>query len=73
MTTLYRIRVIGTKGGARRYLATDASGEGVAIVKRADALHWNKKTASILVKAFNDEFERIGRPERFQIEKSLRG
>lgn len=70
MQAMYRIGVIGTKGDQRKYLSTDASGEGVEIVARPDALHWPKKVAGILARSLNVEFARLGRSERFQIEKS---
>lgn len=66
----YRIGIIGTKGPNRKYLSTDATGEGVEIVTRKDALHWPKKVAGILARSINVEFARAGREERFQIEKS---
>ena len=70
MKTLYRIGVIGTKGKERRYLSTGESGEGVEIVDREDALHWNKKIAGIIARSMNVEFKRLGRSEQFQIEKA---
>lgn len=68
MTTLYRIGVIGTKGKDRRYVSGTA--EEIEMTGRVDALHWNKREAKILTKAFNDEFARLGREERFQIERA---
>lgn len=68
MTDLFRIGVIGTKGGARKYLSGTA--KALEMAGREDALHWNKREAKILCDAFNAEFERIGRNERFQIEKA---
>ncbi len=68
MADLYRIGVIGTKGGNRRYIS-ETNGH-VKIAGRDDALHWNKREALILTDAFNAEMERRGRNDRFQIEKS---
>lgn len=68
MTTIYRIGVIGTKGGQRRYVSGTAN--AIELAGRDDALHWNKREASILSDAFNVEFARLGRGERFQIERS---
>lgn len=65
---LYRIGVIGTKGQLRQYIS-ETDGE-VAIKDRSDALHWNKKDATILASAFNTEFASIGKAERFQIERA---
>ena len=66
----FRIGVIGTKGSNRKYLSTDATGEGIEIVTREDALHWPKKVAAVLARSINVEFKRKGRTERFQIEKA---
>lgn len=65
---LYRIGVIGSKGPDRQYIS-ETDGD-VAIMDRAEALHWNKKEAMILTSAFNTEFASLGRPERFQIERA---
>lgn len=65
---LFRIAVIGTKGGARRYISGTA--EKIALCGKRAALHWNKREAFILCDAFNTEFAQAGRPERFQIEKA---
>ncbi|WP_188477282.1 hypothetical protein [Primorskyibacter flagellatus] len=65
-TKLYRIAVVGTKGGDRRYISGTA--DQVEISDRANALHWNKREASILARAFTEHFLEIGRTERFQIE-----
>lgn len=66
--SLYRIGVISTKGGDRRYVSGTA--ERIELSGRRDALHWNKRVAMILASAFNTEFAQSGRPERFQIERS---
>lgn len=68
MSDLYRIGVIGTKGDLRLYVSGTA--EKVELSDRAEALHWNKREAGILANAFNVEFKRLGRPERFQIERA---
>ena len=68
MTELYRIGVIGTKGGSRRYISGTA--DAIEMTGRNDALHWNKREATILADAFNAEFTRSNRPERFQIERN---
>jgi len=68
MPTLYRIGVIGTKGGNRRYVSGTAN--QIEIEARDDALHWNKREAKILCDAFNAEFIRLKRDERFQIERA---
>ena len=68
MQTLYRIGVIGTKGGRRQYVGGTA--HEIDMCNRADALHWNKREATILCDAFNAEFARKGRTERFQIERN---
>lgn len=68
MTTLFRIAVIGTKGVDRRYISGTA--KEVEITGRRDALHWNEREAKTLCHAFNAEFERQGRAERFQVEKA---
>jgi hypothetical protein len=65
---LYRIGVIGTKAQNRKYIS-ETDGE-VEIKGRADALHWNKKDATILASAFNSEFATLGLAERFQIERA---
>ncbi len=67
-SALHRIAVIGTKGGRRRYVTGTA--EKVELAGRSDALHWNKREASILADAFNAEMARLGRVERFQIERA---
>ena len=68
MQTLYRIGVIGTKGGRRQYVGGTA--HEIDMCSRDDALHWNKREATILCDAFNAEFARKGRTERFQIERN---
>lgn len=68
MTELYRIAVIGTKGGNRRYISGTA--RAIELSGRREALHWNKRIATFLANAFNGEFADEGRPERFQIEKA---
>ena len=68
ITRLHRIALIGTKGKARRYIAGTA--DSIELSGRTDALHWNKREAGILADAFNAEFQRLGRAERFQIEAS---
>ncbi len=68
MTDLHRIGVIGTKGGQRKYIA--GTPDAIELVAREDALHWDRATARILTKSFNEAFARLGRVERFQIEKA---
>jgi hypothetical protein len=67
-TNWHRIGVIGTKGKGRLYVS--GTEDEIELTGRVDALHWNKREATILTKAFNEEFERLGREERFQAEKA---
>ena len=65
---LFRIGVVGTKKPNRQYISS--TNGSVCFSGRDDALHWNKTEAKILTDAFNNEFARLGRSERFQIERS---
>jgi hypothetical protein len=66
MTRLHRIAVVGSK--PRRYVSGTA--EAIELQGRDEALHWNRREAMILTDAFNAEFTRLGRAERFQVEAS---
>ena len=68
MKPLFRIAIVGTKGGARRYVSGTA--DAIEFADRSDALHWNKREAQIIAAAFNAEYARLKMTDKFQIEKS---
>jgi hypothetical protein len=64
---MFRIALVSTKGKARRYVSGTA--DKIEMAGRDEALHWNKREAKILTKAFNEEMVMQGMPQLFQIEK----